>query len=323
MPWISRFVPLLLVGAAAMGCQQQQKGSVVASASGESGYAMSYPDMLTETGERFVEHESEARSLLPKFANYTSELHKTDWATVRSVYEAADAAGGSGAYVAQARENQAVERFFKEEKGEISKKVAGAAQYAAKQKGCTAEVYGPASHALDKAVEKQLEERLRAHSEAHQVIEDNQDVLGKPNLEKLRAQADELSRASYLVRVATRETREEIEQRIAEGSDVKKTLDRTIERAREVEGNAARGDADKKAAALRRERAEKAKERIDATLEQAQKGLEALDKRIEELRREYDKALEELLRAADEKAKAEPPAGGAHGPRSVLVARAH
>jgi hypothetical protein len=161
----------------AFGCNSKQSGVTVESAASEAGYASRYPDELAKTRNDFLLRESGARTLMQNMAKYPDELDKPDYTRVKEVYVAADAAGRGGSYVAQARENRHVERFFEEEKGEISKKVAGAANYAASQKGCKAEVYGPASHALDKSVEKQLEDRLRAHNEAHAVIEANAEAL--------------------------------------------------------------------------------------------------------------------------------------------------
>ena len=52
-------------------------------------------------------------------------------------------------------ETERVARFFEEEKGELEKKVGGAAQYAVKQKNCDVDVYGTTNGALGKAVQKQ------------------------------------------------------------------------------------------------------------------------------------------------------------------------
>lgn len=282
-------------------CRPPDKGVVVASASGESGYAERYPAALGKLRGELIQHETETRTLLPKFSNYPTELDKTDWATVRAVYEAANSAGSSGAYASRARENRAVETFFSDEKAELSKRVAGAANYAAQQKGCKAEVYGPAAHALEKGVEKQLEERLRARNEGHQLIESNAEQLGKPNLNKLRTQADELSRASYLVRVAVPEAREELKRLLEEAEDVKRTLSRVIEAAKAVESDAARSTADKASATARREAAEKAQGDLDTEVKQATHVQSELDEKVERLAADHKTAFDALLDAVTQK----------------------
>jgi hypothetical protein len=99
------------------------------------------------------------------------------------------------------REVDGARAFFDAEKDELLKKVAGAAQFAAKSKGCDMDVSGAVSHALKDTVEKRLVKRLREQSEAHVFIDRNQTALGKENVEKLLEQADEIAHASYLARV--------------------------------------------------------------------------------------------------------------------------
>lgn len=300
MKWSWLVAAALVFGTAA--CNSKQNTVLVQSASGESAYASRFPEELQRARNDFLTRESEARQKLQAFANYPSELDKPDWKQVKAVYQAADAAGHSSAYVQQARENQSVTRFFDEEKEEISKKVAGAANYAAKQKSCKVEVYGPASHALQKSVEKQLEERLRAHNEAHSLIADNAEALGKPNREKLEKQADDIAATSYAVRVQNPESIDELKRRVDESKDVGSTLDRVIEEAKAVEADSARADADKKAATARREHAEKAKSELETEVSAAQKLLEEMENRVKALQEEYDKAFKDLEGAVDGKA---------------------
>ena len=308
LPMRRTWAILLVLGMCAVGCSTQQSGVVVESAASEAGYASRFPEEMAKTRNDFLTQESGARTLMQGMSAYPGELDKTDWNRVKEVYGAADAAGRGGSYVAQARENRGVELFFEQEKGEISKKVAGAANYAASQKGCKAEVYGPASHALDKSVEKQLEERLRAHNEAHAVIDANADALGKPNREKLEKHADEIAYASYLVRVATLESKQELERQLQESKDVRSTLERVIKDSESVEADAARTEGDKKAAKERKERAQKANDQVDTEVKAAEKLLAEMEDRIKALAEEYEKAFKELETAVDEKSAQSPSA---------------
>lgn len=288
------------------GCQNSQQAPLVSPSSDQPGYASRYPQEIAAARNRFSDQESKAKTSFGKFSGFPDELDKPNWGDVLQVYEAADAAGHSAEYVERAKESETVGTFFTEEKDEISKKVGGAAQYAAKQKGCTVDLYGTTSGALDKAVEKQLEKRLRENNEAHRYIDDHEDSLGKPNREKLEKQADEISAASYLVKVAAEETKRELEALIQEASNVKSTLDRTIEQSKATEGEAGRTDNEKKKATARREAAEKAKASVDQEVTESQKMLEELDKRLQTLRDEYQKAFDELKKKVEEKKAAEP-----------------
>jgi hypothetical protein len=133
----------LAVSIGAFACNSSnQNEPAFAPSSDQPGYAARYPDELTSTRGRFSEHEAKARESMGKFAGYPDELQNPSWPDVVAVYQAADSAGHTAEYVHRAKEVQHVAQFFNDEKAEINKKVGGAAQYAAKQKGCDADLSG-------------------------------------------------------------------------------------------------------------------------------------------------------------------------------------
>jgi hypothetical protein len=301
----SAFLALAL-GFGALGCNDQKPPPLYASSSGQTGYASRYPETMASERGRIAEHEGASRRMMASFATYPDELKDPDWNGVKQVVDLADSAGQSAAYVERREEVEATERFFADQKDEITKSVAGAAQYTAKQKNCDVDTYGSAAHALEKSVEKGLEKYLRERNEAHAYIEDNQDSLGKPNLEKLRKQADDISYVSYMAHVGIPKSKRRIEEMVAEASDVKSTLDRTVEESKKVEADPARSAADKAAAKKRGEAAAAAKTRVDSEIQQAQHVLEGLEEKHKQLLKEYDEALDGLRKKIDEKAQAQP-----------------
>jgi hypothetical protein len=309
MPKRLRSTLLLAVAlTVAAACSNQSDRFQVPSSSGQAGYAERYPDELAKSRGKLSERESQSREKMGQFSAYPDELDKPSWPDVEKVYDLADEAGKSSAYVERLHESEAVAGFFEDEKAEISKKVAGAAAHAAKQKGCdNVEAYGPASAALDKSVEKQLEKRMREHNEAHRFIEANEETLGKPNREKLEKQADGISYSSYVVNVGVELEKEKLNRLIAEGEAVKKTLDRVIEEKKAIAADANRPESVKQAAQREVDRAETAKSKIDQEIEQTREAIKEIDNRIKALRDEYQKAFSELKTKVQEKAKAEPP----------------
>ncbi len=298
----------LAVFALVVACQKNDSTAIASPSSDQPGYAARYPDELAKARARFSEDEGRARRSMGAFAGFPAELDKTSWADVLKVYEAADLAGKSQEYAERRQETDTVATFFSDEKAEINKKVGGAAQYTAKQKGCTVELFGSTSVALEKSVEKQLEKRLRERNEAHRLIDEHEDALGKPNREKLEKQADEISLTSYLVRVAGPMTRRKLTELMAESSDVKSTLDRTLSESKEAAADTKRSEGDRKRAQARFEAAEKAKGRIDTETAEAQKLLDEVEKKNQLLADEYQQAFDGLKKKAEEKAKASPPA---------------
>ncbi|HMJ11048.1 MAG TPA: hypothetical protein VK524_06550 [Polyangiaceae bacterium] len=287
-------------------CSSQKSEAAYASSATESGYAERYPDALASLRGRLAAHESKAQQVIAAFSTYPDALRDPNWQDVGSVVERADGAGKSGAYVEQLEENEHVARFHEEEKAELEKKIGGAAQYTVKQKNCDADVYGATTNALGKAVEKQLELRLRAHNEAHRFIADNEDSLGKANVETLQKQADDIAYASYVSHVAAKQTKEQAEALMDEGSEIKKTLDRTISEAQKVEADPARSEGQKRAAHARSEAAQAAKQRVDSEIQQAKYVLDGLDDRSKKLEADYDAAFENLKQRISEKASATP-----------------
>jgi chromosome segregation ATPase len=306
-----RLVTLLAL-AACLGiaaCQDQKKPSIVAPSTDQAGYASSYPEKLDGARAKMNERESTARSKLGTFGGYPDELDKPSWQEVDKLYDLADSAGKSSEYVESIHEAETVAGFFEDEKQEISKKVAGAAAHAAKQKGCDkVEAYGPASHALEKSVEKQLEERLRKRNEAHRYLEAHEEPLGKNNRPKLEKQVDEISFTSYVVNVGVEEEKEKLQRLVSEGNDVKTTLDRVIQENKAIVDDPNAKESQKNAAQKEIEAAEKAKQKIDQEIEQTQGVLKEIDNRIKTLREEYKKAFDELKKKVDDKKKSEPPA---------------
>ncbi len=283
----------LLAAGLSFGCSSRP-APVFASSANETSYAERYPAELLGLRTEFATDEAKAREIFGNFQGYPGALSAPDGQQVSAVVSRADAAGKSGAYAEQMQENQSVSHFFTDEKDSLNQKVGGAAQYAAKQKECTADVASPAIGALDHGVDKALEERLRGHDEAHRYIEDHQDALGKPNLEKLQKQADDISVASYLVHVRVKELKLELSRRVDEASDVKKTLGRSDTEARAVVADPAASKSAKTTAQTRASAAETASASLDSEVDQAKRAVADMDARSTQLEKDYAAALDAL-----------------------------
>jgi hypothetical protein len=286
----------LITASLAIGCSSRPAPAFASSAN-ESSYAERYPAALLALRTEFAADEARARDIFGGFSNYPGALTAPDGQQVLGVVTRADAAGKSGAYAEQARENQDVTHFFSDEKDSLNQKVGGAAQYAAKQKDCTVDVASPAVGALDHGVDKALEERLRGHDEAHRYIDDHQDALGKPNLEKLQKQADDISLASYLVHVRVKELKLELSRLVDEASDVKKTLTRSDTDAKAVIADAGASKSAKATAQTRATAAEAAEASLDSEVDQAKRAVADMDTRSTQLEKDYGAALDALEKA--------------------------
>jgi hypothetical protein len=308
----SLFVPAALaclLSFGALGCSQSnEQGPVAAPATDQAGFAARYPDELARLRRRLADQESRAQQAFGKFGGFPDELDKPNWDDVGQVYEAASLSGQRGEYADGARDAETVTEFFDQEKGEISTKVGQAANYQAKQKSCSVDLSGTTTHALEKSVEKQIQKRLRDRNDAHRIIDEREDSLGKPNREKLETHADEIANASYLTYVGMEETRRELVALVDAAGDAKTTLDNSIVESRNQSSAPGRSDAEKKKATARADAAEAAKTKVDTEVEESKKLLEGVEQRQKALKDAYEKAFAELKQKVEGKKSGAAPA---------------
>lgn len=275
----------------------------IASSAGEAGYAANYAADLEGVASRFGKGEVAAKEAHGEFRGYPDQLKTGDHARAKEIVARADAAGRSHSYVDGVREVAAAESFFEREGEEITKKVAGASQYVAKQKGCDVDVSGAASNALKESIAKQAEKRLRERNEGHLLLERYRGSLSKEGAAALEKQADQIAHTSYLVHVALVEEKIRLGRMIEEGEQIKKTADEYVRMEREWQGDPKRKEAEKKESEARIQAMQEGKARVDSALTQARSLHEKLEPRLEELKKSHADAIRALLDALETEAK--------------------
>lgn len=301
-----RFHLACLAAALAVACSNAP--APLTSPSGEQpSYAESYPALLGTLRTRFASDEAKVQAALPQLEPAAQKLTSADPTALHDLFELADAEGKSSAYANAALEGETVARFWDEEKQPLHQKIGGAVSYAGKQKECSKEcsedLGGVAAGASDRAVEKQLEERRERLGEVHRFIEEHEEELGKPNLDNAEKQANALALLSHIVHVRLELYRRELEGSLAEASDVKSTLERTVKDSDAVlaDTNATKG---KRALAEKRKTtASDALAKLDAEVEQAKQALKDMEQRAKKAAQDYDKALTALLDGIEQRAK--------------------
>jgi hypothetical protein len=181
---------------AAAGCAETKPEPEIASSASQEGYAVGYPQALTEATTSFSQAQTEVRKELGQFPGYPAKLKEPGWTRVRDVMTRSDQAGKSTAYVDRMRRIEGAFEFFSTEKDEINRKVGGSVQFLVKKKNCDVEVGGAVAGPLKDTVDKQIEKELRDANEAHHLIERYRTALGKENAAALEQEADALSRTS-------------------------------------------------------------------------------------------------------------------------------
>jgi hypothetical protein len=304
--WILTLVGTLAFGSM-IGCNNtNQKGPVIASSAQHITYAAKYPDTLGKASDGLGEQDAEIKKLTDEFGKYADELKDPPWDKVGEVYEKADETGKSSAYVERSRQLNGAKQFFEDNKEEIEKKVAGSAQYAAKQKGCKSDVGGAAIHGMKEGIKEQLLKKEREVSEAHLMLERYQTTFGKENLSHLEKHADNISRASYMVNIVMVEKQMKLRDMIKDSEQVKSTLNRFIKEEEEFQKRDDIKDADKKASQGRIEIAQDSLKKIDESVKKAQEQDKVAEKMVKDAQDAYNKAFQELMKGIKEKAKNSP-----------------
>jgi hypothetical protein len=287
-------------------CSSSGKGPVLASSSGQTSYAVRYSDDLASSTKTVADAQAREKAAAAGWAAHVDSLKKPDWDKVTSIIDDSDQAGRSAGFADAHADSDAVKGFWDSEKDAITSKVAGGAQHSVKEAGCGADVAGPVSFALNDAVTKQLQKRLRSRNEAFVTIERYKTSLGPQNVTALEKLADEISQASYDVHVLMVLQRERLSRMVADKDGVKKTLDRFIADENAYAAETGRTEPEKKASAERVAAANKTKAEVDGAAQQADTTAKQMEKTISDSTKDYDEALKALRAKVLEKKKSEP-----------------
>jgi hypothetical protein len=285
----------------------------VQSGASQPTYAAHYAESVAATNKAVVDHEAEQRQLDASYAARIDELKKPDWDRVLEIVDKAEASGKSAGYAEAHGEGAAVRTFWVDEHDAISNKVAGSAQYTAKQGGCTAEVGGAASYALKDSMDKSLEKRLRARNDASMVLERYGASLGKENTAVLEKLADDVAQGSYLANVDLVDQRERLKARLAERSAVASTIERSINEERSFQAEPGRTDADRKASEERIASLQRGRVDLDRNGAQGDEILKVIDSHIDSVKKSHEEAIGALRAKIAEKKRAAPGAPRTNG----------
>ncbi|HVH46460.1 MAG TPA: hypothetical protein VM925_29160 [Labilithrix sp.] len=285
----------------AIGCSSAGKPPATATSSGQTAYAIGYGDELASATKAIADAQAKEKQLSAGFAAHVEELRKPDWDQVNTIIVDSDEAGRSADFADAQGDATAVRGFWESEKNEITARVNGNAQHTMKQAGCTAETAGPIAYALDDAINKRLQKRLRSKNEAFVVIDRYKTSLGPQNVASLEKLADEISEASYDVHVLMVVQRNRFERLVSDKNDVKRTLDRFIQEETAFQAEAGRTEPEKRASQERVAAANKEKADIDKVASQAEALSKDLDKQIDASTKDYEDAIKNLKAKVSEK----------------------
>jgi hypothetical protein len=299
---------LVGIGLSLAACTRTDKGPVLASSAGEPAYALGYSDELGVSVGAFSDAPQQEQKLTSGFAARIDALKKPNWDLVRAVVDESDATGKSADFFDAHGEVDGVRTFWLAEKATLDARVAGGAQYPLKDAPCASDcsnldVGGAAAYALNEAMDKQVQRRLRASNNAYVLIERQRAALGPQNAVALEKLADDVAEASYVTHVGLVVYRQRLERLLADKSAVQATLDHFVQDEKSYQAQPGRTDAEKKASDQRVAEAGKSRSEIDAAATQGEAALKSADQTVAAATKDYDDALKALRdRIAQKKA---------------------
>jgi hypothetical protein len=286
------------------GCEQKDAKSPYEVSIDQQSSAENYPAMLADASKRVRDRESSGKEEIGKIPTSADKISDdSDWPTVGKIVDASDAAGKDGGYAAERKKLEAARKFIDEEKDEIVKKIGGAVQYQAKQKGCDVDAWGAVGGAFKDAVDDRMKERLRANNDAFILIDRHEDSLGKKNRPALEEMADRVAEMSFLVHVEMPEAKAKLEAISKSAADAKSSIEKFIEEEKAFGAERSQKPDIAKASADRVKKAEDKLKELEAAQQDAQQNVQDLEQRAKDLEKSYDEALSQLKTTVDGKKK--------------------
>lgn len=291
-PRVEFLAGVLVLALSLVACHDRTQGPTLASSAEQPGYALRYPEEVARLNDQLQAQTDAATQVGTELAKFPDALSEPDWNEVANVYTHAHEEGKGLAYAQRFEESVVVQRFFDDEKQTIVGRVAWGAQHAAKERGHDIQLHGPISFALERAVEKQLSERMRADSTAHALLAERGDALGKKNVETLQQQADQLAFVSHVVHVRWLDDQRRLSELVDEQSRVRSTLQSRIEELEKAD----------KPDPKQLEQYKAALAKLNDSIARTEQTVEDSERRGEQLRSDYETAFRRLMDEVEKRA---------------------
>jgi hypothetical protein len=291
-------------------CASNQLQPKTISSAGTIGYAVPYPDALAAAADLFVAHEQQAHQLATALPSHAPVLKPADDpALYLRVIDEADADGRRESFVRARDNDRTVRAFWESERGPLGARVSAAVQkqQAEQPGGAQFDAQPTIQHTLRDGIDRPLDKRLRAESEAERLLERYRTRLTPATWQATQRVAAEIALASYLVNVALIEDAERLAQLNRERDDVAATLERGNQDEQAILASGAKG-AEQKASRERLDRIDKSRRALDASGAKADAALRDYEQRLRSAGEEYDRARQAVERPATPAATTAAPA---------------
>jgi hypothetical protein len=304
-----RLTSILLAVGALSGLACHRQPALTTPASDQNVYAARYPERLRELRSRFAADAEKTLDSFDALRALPASVPPSNADELEQVVRRADAGGRSQPYVDEALRQEDIDALMNENRSAIRRRVAGSVAFAAKEKECIKEdidaFAGTAATATDRAVDRQLEERLRARNPAHRYLQMHADELGEQRVNALERPVDTLTRASFVANVRLALYRLELADLLDQEKAVRTTLERDEADSRASLESAGLSKSYRLAVEEQIAKDEAARLALPTEVAASRAAEQDMEARAEALQKDYQSLLESLLAEIEErKAKA-------------------
>ena len=295
-PRIVFFVVLsgVLAGACATGPRLAPK---ISSSETSTFYALEAPERLRALTEHLNAGRLQATEAIGTFEAAPGEHEDQPQGLVKAIFEEADEAGRRSDVVEQIRQHQRIAAFIQLHGKEMSWQLNGSVATAARKSACEcgSDLGNGLHYALKKATSHELTQAQRSRNQAHALITSRGSELGRKNIQALRDQVDLVTFTSFFVHVDSVDTMLAIDRLLDEASDLRDTLEESIEADQEILDDEEASRAAQKDAQERIDAARTSLQTLDDALEPAKRASKGAVEDTRALQEAYEEAFEKMV----------------------------
>jgi hypothetical protein len=309
---------LLALGAGSVACHRQPV--LTTPATDQTVYAAGYAERLRDVRARFAAAEDDTRKSFEPLRALPTSAPASNADELEQLVRRADAAGRSQPYVDEALRQEDIDALMTENRNAIRRRIAGSVAFAAKERECMKKecvkedvdaLAGTAATATDRAVARQLEDRLRAHNSAQRYLHTHADELGEARVNALERRVDTLTRASFVANVRLHLYRLQLDDLLDQEKAVLSTLERDEAESRATLEQTGLSKSYRLALEDQIAKDEAARAAIPTEVSASKGSQKDLEARAESLQKDYQALVDELLAELEKRRReaAEKPTG--------------
>ncbi len=271
---------------------------------GSTAYALSLAQDIDTATAAWEQDKTRFEDTLKAFETYPKALSENPWEVAARLMDLSDEAGRRGDIVALYEERAQIERFYQAHDKDLVRRLNANVQAAARKKSCQCELEaaGAIRYALDEGMSKAMDANLEARHDAHLLLDQQTQTVGKRNLKPLREHINAVTWASAYAHVLAPGHRTHLRNLLQTAQDAQDTLKDAIEQEEaRLQATPKPPRHAQKAIKARLENLKAQQQALQTTLTIKRPYLAEDDPTIDNIKERYEEAHQTLIKALEAK----------------------